>query len=86
MRKSWKKLQQIYGIDQLYLLQEEAIARMLAGEDLILEAATGSGKTEATTGAFLLQGKGVLVQVEPLLALQADMARRFAKWLSRQGT
>ena len=80
MRKSWKKLQQIYGIDQLYPLQEEAIARMLAGEDLILEAATGSGKTEATTGAFLLQGKGVLVQVEPLLALQADMARRFAKW------
>ena len=83
MRENWEKLQRIYRIDALYPLQEEAIAHMLAGKDLILEAATGSGKTEATTGAFLLRRKGILVQVEPLLALQADMARRFEKWKLR---
>lgn len=75
------KLLDIFGISSLYPLQEETISHMLAGDDIILQSATGSGKTEATAGAFLLHpDEGILVQVEPLVALQKDIARRFEDW------
>lgn len=35
------------GIDRLYRFQEEAIRRILNGEDVVIVAPTGSGKTEA---------------------------------------
>ncbi|WP_304328679.1 DEAD/DEAH box helicase [Candidatus Culexarchaeum yellowstonense] len=35
-----------YGINRLYRFQEEAIKRILNGEDIVIVAPTGSGKTE----------------------------------------
>jgi DEAD/DEAH box helicase domain-containing protein len=43
------KTLEMMGVERLYSFQEEAIKRILNGEDVVIVAPTGSGKTEAFT-------------------------------------
>ena len=73
--------------------QEAAIAPLLAGQNIVLTSATGSGKTEAATAplANLYWREAVrddrlfLLYIAPTKALINDIARRLAPKLERAG-
>ncbi len=60
-----------FGLRHLRNGQREAIAASLAGDDVLVVWATGSGKSAVYQIAAALRG-GVTVVVSPLIALQAD--------------
>lgn len=68
---------------QLHPIQKEAISPILAGRDLVLQSATGSGKTEAVLAPCVERlirsgGAGALLYVVPTRALALDIERRLA--------
>jgi superfamily II DNA/RNA helicase/predicted RecB family nuclease len=65
----------------LHPFQQEVIAPLLSGQDLILQAATGSGKTEAVLAPCLERvltapGAAAILYVVPTRALVHDLRRR----------
>lgn len=71
-------LPEVLGVPSLYPHQVAGINALVNGGDLLLTAATGSGKTEVFIGAGLIRG-GVTLIVSPLLSLIADQYRRFTE-------
>ncbi|HEV8361851.1 MAG TPA: DEAD/DEAH box helicase [Candidatus Thermoplasmatota archaeon] len=78
------------GLAEPTQAQEAAIPRILAGEDVLLIAPTGAGKTEAAMLPVLAQlaqrprGQGIgCVYVTPLRALNRDMHRRLEQWCAK---
>lgn len=70
--------QRVFGYEQLWPGQYEAIRALLDGHDVLLVGSTGSGKSLAyQLPAVLMQGPTLVVS--PLLALQADQATRLDK-------
>lgn len=66
----------------LYPAQREAIAPILQGRDLVLQAATGSGKSEAVLAPcmerVILSGRSrTVLYIIPTRALAVDLKRRF---------
>ncbi|MFK5951569.1 MAG: DEAD/DEAH box helicase [Desulfobacterium sp.] len=66
----------------LHTVQEEAIAPILAGRDLVIQAATGSGKSEAVLAPCLeriIQSgrQQAVLYIIPTRALAMDLKRRF---------
>jgi superfamily II DNA/RNA helicase len=77
------------GFTHLHLIQRQAIAPILAGCDLVLQSATGSGKTEAVLAPCMervIRGKraDAVVYVVPTKALAIDLERRLAPVLSQR--
>ena len=72
-----------YGaFHRLHPIQQQAVEPILAHKDLILQSATGSGKTEAVLAPCLEQvicsgGKESVLYIVPTRALAADIYRRF---------
>ena len=64
-------LQEVFGFDSFRPLQEQAVDKILAGEDVLLILPTGGGKSLCYQLPALLMD-GILVVVSPLLALMQD--------------
>ena len=71
MNKKQQVLQEVFGFDSFRPLQEQAVNKILAGEDVLLILPTGGGKSLCYQLPALLM-EGVLVVVSPLLALMQD--------------
>jgi ATP-dependent DNA helicase RecQ len=68
----------VFGYEQLWPGQYEAVRALLDGHDVLLVGSTGSGKSLAYQLPAVLLQRPTLV-VSPLLALQADQATRLAE-------
>ncbi len=64
-------LQEVFGFGSFRPLQDQAVDKILAGEDVLLILSTGGGKSLCYQLPALLMD-GVLVVVSPLLALMQD--------------
>ncbi|MCS7115205.1 MAG: DEAD/DEAH box helicase [Nitrososphaerota archaeon] len=80
------------GFSHPTLPQVLAIPHILAGENVLLVAPTGSGKTEAVLlpvfSNFIQHGNGkgiCIVYITPLRALNRDLLERLSFWASRLG-
>lgn len=74
----------------LHPIQQQVITPLLEGRDLVLQSATGTGKTEAVVAPcierVIQQGQAAaLVYVVPTRALAVDLARRLAPAFERLG-
>lgn len=65
----------VFGHEELWPGQYEAVRSLLDGHDVLLVGSTGSGKSLAYQLPAVLMNRSTLV-VSPLLALQADQATR----------
>jgi ATP-dependent Lhr-like helicase len=85
-----RKIAAELGLDRETAIQKEAIPAILSGENVLLIAPTGSGKTEAALLPILEKmnadvgiSKGIrALYVTPLRALNRDMLRRLEYWAS----
>ncbi len=75
------------GISEASPPQREAIPLILHGEDVLIVAPTGSGKTEAALLPILsklvstgIRGRMRLLYITPLRALNRDILRRITQW------
>jgi ATP-dependent DNA helicase RecQ len=68
MANKQQTLQEVFGFDSFRPLQEQAVDKILAGEDVLLILPTGGGKSLCYQLPALLM-EGVLVVISPLLAL-----------------
>ncbi|MCD6186134.1 MAG: DEAD/DEAH box helicase [Deltaproteobacteria bacterium] len=72
-----------YGaFESLYSIQRDAVSPILSGQDLVLQAATGSGKSEAVLAPCLERvissgRKTAVLYIIPTRALAMDLKRRF---------
>jgi len=87
----WDGLAEL-GFSKPTLPQVMAIPNILAGENVLLIAPTGSGKTEAVLlpvfSNFIQhrEAKGIgIVYITPLRALNRDLLKRLAFWVERLG-
>ncbi|MBX5326321.1 MAG: DEAD/DEAH box helicase [Candidatus Bathyarchaeia archaeon] len=87
LAKPLQKTLSEFGFSEPTAPQVKAIPLILAGENVLLVAPTGSGKTEAVFlpvfSSFLQQKekKGIaIVYVTPLRALNRDLVRRLSSW------
>ncbi|VVM18542.1 ATP-dependent DNA helicase RecQ [uncultured Gammaproteobacteria bacterium] len=71
MANKQQTLQEVFGFDSFRPLQEQAVDKILAGEDVLLILPTGGGKSLCYQLPALLM-EGVLVVISPLLALMQD--------------
>jgi len=92
LAKPLQKALSDFGFSEPTTPQVKAIPHILAGENVLLVAPTGSGKTEAVLlpvfSNFLLQEdqKGIaILYVTPLRALNRDMVRRLSSWAEHLG-
>ncbi|MDW7978932.1 MAG: DEAD/DEAH box helicase [Candidatus Caldarchaeum sp.] len=69
---------------QLYVHQKQALDALLSGENLVLKAGTGSGKTEAWF-LYTAQKKVRTLAVYPTLALSNDQMQRLADYCADLG-
>ncbi|GLI34882.1 DEAD/DEAH box helicase [Desulforhabdus amnigena] len=79
-----------YGsFSHLHSIQKEAIEPVLAGRDLVVQSATGSGKTEAVLAPCIekvIRSKGAdaVLYIVPTRALAIDLERRLAPILGQR--
>ena len=75
---------EVFGHDDLFPGQEEAVSAVLEGRDVLLVSATGSGKslTYQVAGVVI---DGCTLVVSPLLALQKDQLDRLPEHLGTRG-
>ena len=79
-----------YGaFQQLYPIQKRAIDPILQGQDVIIQSATGSGKTEAVLAPCLERvittaTKASILYIVPTRALAVDIFRRFQTILTER--
>ncbi len=75
------------GFSSLHKAQKEAIVPILSGQDLILQSATGSGKSEAVLAPVMERvissgKKTTVLYIIPTKALAHDLKRRFEPVIS----
>ncbi|MDP2646351.1 MAG: DEAD/DEAH box helicase [Desulfobacterales bacterium] len=78
------------GFTQLHPIQKQTLAPILAGRDVVLQSATGSGKTEAVLAPCLERliqsGRAqALLHIVPTRALAVDLERRLLPVVGRLG-
>jgi DEAD/DEAH box helicase domain-containing protein len=82
-----RKAMEGLGVDALYLHQAEAIDRIRAGDDVVLEAPTASGKTLCfnipLAMALLDDPQAHALMVHPMKALSNDQRRQFEELAAR---
>ncbi|MDR3567416.1 MAG: DEAD/DEAH box helicase [Syntrophobacteraceae bacterium] len=77
------------GFSCLHPIQSEAVAPVLAGRDVVLQSATGSGKTEAVLAPCIERviragHMEAVLYVVPTRALASDLERRFTPILTQR--
>lgn len=86
-----REILQEMGFSEPTLPQRMAIPEILAGNNVLLIAPTGSGKTEAAVLPLLhkimdIDGPGIkALYITPLRALNRDMLRRLVEWSNALG-
>ena len=70
-----RALQEVFGLDAFRPGQEEVVAAMLAGRDVLSVAPTGSGKSISYWVPAVVDG-GLTMVVSPLIALMKDQVDR----------
>ncbi|HQC00253.1 MAG TPA: DEAD/DEAH box helicase, partial [Methanospirillum sp.] len=79
------------GFSKLSEVQQQAIPKILNGDNLLLIAPTGTGKTESAmipvlSGMLAGEGKGfTTLYITPLRALNRDILRRMEWWCQNLG-
>jgi ATP-dependent DNA helicase RecQ len=73
--KAERALQEVFGLDAFRPGQEDVVAAMLAGRDVLSVAPTGSGKSISYWVPAVVDG-GLTMVVSPLIALMKDQVDR----------